>query len=197
MMGDRQAEDEQERLTAAERTVLLRHARQTLICALTGRPLPSLTDPPPSLLRPAAAFVSLHRGNKLRGCVGVLNATKPLADLVAEMTSAAALTDPRFPPVDIHEVSALTIEISVLSQPRPIDPADVVVGKHGLVIIQGTHRGVLLPQVATEHGWDRESFLTNTCVKAGLAPDAWREAGTSVLAFTAQVFGESPPQENG
>jgi AmmeMemoRadiSam system protein A len=108
---------------------------------------------------------------------------------VAEAARAAAFDDPRFQPVTPEEAPNLKVEISVLSALQPIVPEDVVVGKHGLVVIQGSRRGLLLPQVPVEWGWDRETFLSQTSVKAGLTPDAWRQ-GAELQAFTAEVFGE-------
>jgi len=142
-----------------------------------------------------AAFVTLKRGDELRGCVGVLSATKPLVHTVGEMALSAALSDPRFPPVAASELDDLTIEISVLSPPQPIRPEQIEVGVHGLVVVRGLNRGVLLPQVATENNWDRETFLAHTCLKAGLPEDAWRDPQTSILAFAAQVFGEKEKKE--
>ena len=139
-------------------------------------------------------FVSLHvitgdGERELRGCLGTLQLREPLARAVNRMAVAAATRDPRFPPVRPEELTDLEIEISVLTVPRPLDsPDDLVLGRHGLHVSRGEHRGLLLPQVATEHGWDREQFLAQACVKAGLPEDAWRDAGTRVEYFSADVF---------
>lgn len=183
------------RLSEEERRLLLRHARLSLSHAVRKEPLPDLAQPPKRLMEAGAAFVTLKRGNELRGCVGVLSATKPLVDTVGEMAVSAALNDPRFPPVAASELDDLTIEISVLSSPRPIRPEQIEVGVHGLVLVRGLNRGVLLPQVATENAWDRETFLAHTCLKAGLPEDAWRDPQTSILAFTAEVFGEKEKKD--
>jgi len=182
-------------LTPAEQKMLLALARAGLRADL-GRDDAAL---PAALQRPAGAFVTLHSGGKLRGCIGSLSADPPLARLVAELAVAAATRDPRFPPVTAAEVDALDIEISVLGAPVPLQHASQIeVGRHGLIIAQGSFRGLLLPQVASKHGWDGETFLSHTCHKAGLEGDAWRDwdAGKdpdfSVEAFTAQVFGERP-----
>jgi AmmeMemoRadiSam system protein A len=113
----------------------------------------------------------------------------PLVQTVAETAAAAAFEDPRFAPVTDEEAPELKVEISILTVPRPISPEEVVVGKHGLIIGQHGRRGLLLPQVPLEHGWDRETFLSQTCIKAGLSPEAWRE-GATIEGFTAEVFGE-------
>ncbi|HNR39075.1 MAG TPA: AmmeMemoRadiSam system protein A [Acidobacteriota bacterium] len=145
----------------------------------------------PELELPCGAFVTLKRGGELRGCIGYVEAVKPLWETIADCTVSAASHDPRFPPVAPDELAAIIIEISVLSPMRDVaDPADIAVGRDGLLISTGFRRGLLLPQVATEYGWDREEFLRHTCRKAGLPDDAWRK-GARIQAFTADVFGES------
>ncbi len=118
--------------------------------------------------------------------------TDSLYKIVADTARAAAFEDPRFEPVTLPEVPHLKVEISVLSPLQPIQPDEVVVGRHGLVIAQGTHRGLLLPQVAPEWEWDRETFLAQTCLKAGLPADAWQH-GAELQGFTAEVFSEGEP----
>jgi AmmeMemoRadiSam system protein A len=136
--------------------------------------------------------VTLRKGKRLRGCIGYVEALKPLYSTVRECAVAAALQDPRFDPLSPEELPGLRIEISVLSPLEDIQPEQVAVGRHGLLISQGLRRGLLLPQVPLEWNWDREHFLEETCMKAGLPPDAWRE-GARIQAFTAQVF-EEPHQ---
>ena len=143
----------------------------------------------PLLSEPGAAFVTLTEAGRLRGCIGYTEAVAPLFRTVQECAVAAATEDPRFPSVTVAELSMLHIEISVLTPLRPIRPEEVQVGTHGLVVSLGSRRGLLLPQVADEQGWDRETFLSQTCVKAGLPPDAWRQ-GATIQAFTAEVFSE-------
>jgi AmmeMemoRadiSam system protein A len=148
-------------------------------------------DPPAGPLRAAgAAFVTLTRGGRLRGCIGYTEALHPLYRTVQECAVAAATEDPRFPRVKEGELDSLRVEVSVLTPLAPVRPEDVVVGLHGLVVERGGRKGLLLPQVALEYGWDREAFLARTCEKAGLPPEAWRQEGTRILGFTAQVFGE-------
>jgi AmmeMemoRadiSam system protein A len=135
--------------------------------------------------------VTLTKRGDLRGCIGYVRAVKPLRETVAEMAVQAALHDPRFPPVSASELSGIDIEISVLSPLEEVtDVSQIEVGKHGLVIQEGARSGLLLPQVATEYGWDRETFLDHTCLKAGLPAGSWKRKGVVLLKFTAEVFGE-------
>lgn len=180
----------EEELSPAQQAEVLRIARLSLESHVKeGRP-PSIQVDDPALQRPCGAFVTLKKGGELRGCIGSLQAAEPLADTVIEMAGAAALRDPRFEPVQPEELPAIEIEVSVLSPLRRIsEVSEIEVGRHGLYLVQGLNRGVLLPQVATEQGWDREQFLRHTCLKAGLPPDAWQK-GAQIFVFTAQVFGE-------
>ncbi|MFQ5817963.1 MAG: AmmeMemoRadiSam system protein A [Terriglobia bacterium] len=174
---------------------LLGLARRTLEAHLRGEPLdlnalaPRLPDP--ALAQPAGAFVTLHRRGCLRGCVGHIQPTKPLYLTVVDAALAAAFHDLRFPPLELAELPEVEIEISLLSPCFGIRPEAVEVGRHGLIVSQDFYRGLLLPQVAVEQGWDRERFLEETCQKAGLAPDAWKK-GARLEAFTADVFSEAP-----
>jgi len=171
-----------------ERKLLLRLAHRSIELALEGRSVDS-TSPTAHLAEPRGAFTTLHLEGALRGCIGYVLPTQSLYATVAEAAGAAALDDPRFPPVTPAEAPHLKIEISVLSPLQPIRPEEVVVGQHGLVVTQGGHRGLLLPQVPIEWKWDREIFLAQTCLKAGLPADAWRH-GAQLQGFTAEVFGE-------
>ncbi len=136
------------------------------------------------------AFVSIFHDGELRGCLGRLNSQLPIARLVAQLAQAVADSDPRFDRVTPQELAGIGLEISVLSREREIQSADEIeLGRHGLIVELGTSRGLLLPQVPTEHGWDRDMFLDHTCLKAGLAADAWRR-GARIFVFEAQVFGE-------
>ena len=180
-------------LTPDERAALLTIARQALEEHLRGAVPPRLPEVPPSLQEPGAAFVTLRSEGDLRGCVGSLEPTKPLAATVAHCAVSAATSDPRFPPVEPAELGRLTIEVSVLSPLQPLeDVAQLILGIHGLCVKAGQQRGVLLPQVAAEQGWDRETFLDFACRKAHLAADAWRQ-GAELHIFTAEVFGEAEP----
>jgi AmmeMemoRadiSam system protein A len=171
-----------------ERELLLRLAHRSIELALEGRSV-DLVSPTAHLAEPRGAFATLHLEGALRGCIGYVLPTQSLYATVAEAARAAALDDPRFPPVTPLEAPELKIEISVLSPLRTIRPEEVVVGRHGLVITQGSRRGLLLPQVPIEWEWDRETFLAQTCLKAGLPADAWQH-GAKLQGFTAEVFGE-------
>lgn len=143
----------------------------------------------PLFKEPRGAFVTLHKQGQLRGCIGLIEAVHPVEDTIREMAESAAFKDPRFPSLRADEFSEIDIEISLLSHLFPIKPDAVEVGKHGLVASAGGRRGLLLPQVPVEQGWDRDTFLQHTCLKAGLSPDAWKKEA-SLEAFTAFVFGE-------
>jgi bacillithiol synthase len=158
-----------------------------------GTPLPAVPEAA-ALGRPGAAFVTIRAGDTLRGCLGHVAADRPLGAVVRDMTVAAARDDPRFPPVTAEELPALTLEISVLTEPAtlaPVDPACIAIGRDGLMVQRGHRSGVLLPQVATDQGWDGERFLAACCRKADLPPDAWREPGVGVFTFQADVFAEA------
>ena len=177
-----------------QRRILLAIAHDAISSKLAGRPLPSA--PPVNVVsrdiwgaleEPRGVFATLHLEGELRGCVGYVAAIRPLWQAVAETARAAAFEDSRFWPVTAMEAPALKISLSVLSPLFPIEAAQVEIGRHGLVISEGLRRGLLLPQVPVEHGWDRETFLEETCRKAGLPKDAWRRSAT-IEAFEAEVF---------
>lgn len=183
-------------LSETARRWLLELARHALGAATRGEALaepqipPELPDPDRQrLAQPHCIFVSLHKHGQLRGCVGHLALDAPLYELVVDMAEAAALDDIRFQPVSEEELGDLDVEISVLSPFFPAGPEQIVPGTHGLLVQQGPLRGLLLPQVASEHNWDAVRFLRETCRKAGLPSDAWKR-GATVEAFTAEVFGE-------
>ncbi len=171
-----------------ERRILLALAHRSIESALSGEQM-DLTPPSPHLAQPRGAFTTLHLFGELRGCIGYVLPAGSLYQTVAETARAAAFDDPRFQAVTEGEAPHLKADISVLSLPRPVRPEEVEVGKHGLIVTAGLRRGLLLPQVPTEWNWDRETFLAQTCIKAGLAPDAWQH-GAGLQAFTAEVFGE-------
>jgi AmmeMemoRadiSam system protein A len=134
-------------------------------------------------------FVTLKIKGNLRGCIGYVEGIKPLQEAVIDMALSAAFKDPRFSPLEKSELSDLHVEISVMSPLEEIgSPDDIIVGTHGLVIEKGFNRGLLLPQVATEYHWDKETFLAHTCLKAGLPKEAWQDKDTKILVFAANVF---------
>jgi AmmeMemoRadiSam system protein A len=137
------------------------------------------------------AFVTLTINNKLRGCIGYVIPIQPLAKTIIDCAIAAAVDDPRFPPLKPKEVSQIQIEISLLSSLKKIKNIDEIeVGKHGIMITNGFNRGLLLPQVAVEYKWDKISFLEQTCIKAGLDKNAWKNPETVIEIFTADIFSE-------
>jgi len=184
--------------TEQDRRLLLRLARESIAahlgCSLRD-PQSAVRDPqfeqPSILAQLCGAFVSLHNRGDLRGCIGHIEANQLLGDVVARCAVAACSADPRFPPIAHVELAEIDIEISLLGPLETIaGPADVAVGRHGLVVEDGWQRGLLLPQVATEFRWDAETFLAQTCHKAGLPRDAWKH-GATLWRFEAEVFGEA------
>jgi AmmeMemoRadiSam system protein A len=179
-------------LSDAARTDLLGLARGTLEAHFRGGPPPRLaSDRAETFGEPRGLFVSLHRDGKLRGCIGTLSPTGDLTQVVSEFALRAAFEDPRFPPLEAGELPACTLEISVLTAPRQIQaPEEIDIGRDGLILEAGGRRGLLLPQVATEFGFDADRFLGEVSAKAGLPRDAWRRPDASVWAFQADVFSE-------
>ena len=176
-------------IEAADRSVLLRVARDAIVARANGERPPTVPDSG-ILSQKAAVFVTLHNGEHLRGCIGHLGFDEPFSAVIPHCAIAASSEDPRFPAVTPSEVPNLSIEVSVLTPLEPINgPDDVEVGRHGLVVESGHRRGLLLPQVATEWKWNAETFLGQTCHKAGLALDAWKH-GAKIWRFEAEVFGE-------
>lgn len=178
-------------LSDDEKRELLKIARKTIEEYLEKRTISDFKAKSPAFYEKRGAFVSLHKKGQLRGCIGNLFSEKPLYQTIMEMAIASSFEDPRFPPLTKKELPEIDIEISVLGPLRRIKGAEEIeVGKHGLYIVRGPFRGVLLPQVATEYGWTPEVFLDHTCMKAGLEPGCWRRQGTEIYTFEAEVFGE-------
>jgi AmmeMemoRadiSam system protein A len=181
-------------LDRSDQQRLLGIARAAIEAAVCPGPHPAL-DPSmltPAVQEPAAAFVTLHEGGELRGCIGLLRHEVPVWMNVRDAAAAAALDDPRFMPVGAAEVPALELEVSVLEPAVELpDPAGFQVGRHGIVVERGPRRALLLPQVATEQGWGPEEMLDAVCRKAGLPTDAWRDRGTKLYVFEAACFGEA------
>jgi AmmeMemoRadiSam system protein A len=173
----------------ADRRRLLQIARDAITAHINGAAAAEVIAFP-SLERPGGAFVSIHHGGELRGCIGLLEA-QSLLRVVRDCAVSACSADPRFTPVSADELVALEIEVSVLGTFEPVaSPDDIEVGRHGLLIEQNGQRGLLLPQVATEWRWDREMFLAQACHKAGLRRDAWKQ-GAKVWRFEAEVFSDA------
>ena len=180
-------------LSDSDRLSLLNLARQAVIEAVSRGQILAEIPSDGVFSQQRGVFVSLHAGKRLRGCIGVVE-PKPLGDSVVRCAASAALQDPRFPAVRPDELGDLQIEISLLSALIPICPEQIQIGSHGLLITRERQRGVLLPQVAIEHHFSAEQFLAETCRKAQLPTDAWREQGTNVFAFTCDFFSDGLPR---
>ena len=182
-----------EYLNKEEKKKLMEIAKLSVAEAVTGKRqfLPNVTEE--RLKESCGAFVTLKEAGQLRGCIGYIQAVKPLYQTVIDVAKSAAVHDYRFSPVTQDELGKLEYEISVLTPLKKIkDINEIEVGKHGLVMKNGLNSGLLLPQVATEYNWDRETFLKETCRKAGLSQDAWKDKSTEIYIFSAEVFGETP-----
>ena len=180
------------RLSPEARADLLALARGTLEAHLRGSPPPRLaSDRAETFGEPRGLFVSLHKGGELRGCIGTLAPTGDVTRVVSEFALRAAFEDPRFAPLAAEELSDCRVEISVLTAPDPVaSPDQIEIGRHGLILELGPRRGLLLPQVATEWGFDAERFLDEVSRKAGLPPGAWRRPEAKLWTFQAEVFSE-------
>jgi hypothetical protein len=180
MVMDEIGPDEQRQLLT-----LARRALEAKVCGIA----PPEVDAGTTDLTPGA-FVSIFRRGELRGCLGRLTSNLPLPRMVLQLAQAVADSDPRFEKVTPPELAEIGFEISVLTREREVESiTEIEVGRHGLIVEQGSSHGLLLPQVPTEQGWDRDTFLDHTCLKAGLSADAWRR-GARIFVFEAQVFGE-------
>jgi AmmeMemoRadiSam system protein A len=177
--------------TVEEKRELLRIARDAIGCSLEEKEFQRPSAVHGRLAQPSGAFVTIRMDHDLRGCIGYIESAEPLADVVADVAVKAAFEDPRFPPLTSPEFKHVTLEVSVLTPLRPIsDISEITVGEHGLLLELGHRRGLLLPQVAVEYGWNREEFLENVSRKAGLARDAWRDPKSTIYIFSAEIVDE-------
>jgi AmmeMemoRadiSam system protein A len=176
-------------LNEEEKKILHHIARTVVENKARGKAVPEFKIESSVLKENRGAFVTIHKKGQLRGCIGYIEGHGPLHKTIEEMADAAAFRDPRFTPVKEKELSELDFEISVLTPlKRTTDVNDIQVGKHGIYIKKGWYSGLLLPQVATEYGWDRQAFLEHTCQKAGLPSNAWKEKDTELYIFSADIF---------
>ncbi len=176
-------------LNAEEKRQLHEIAKAVIENRAKGKPVPEFKVDAPILKENRGAFVTIQKKGQLRGCIGYIEGRGPLHKTIEEMAEAAAFRDPRFSPVKEKELPELEIEISVLTPLRKItDVNEIEVGKHGIYIKKGWNSGLLLPQVATDYGWDRMTFLEHTCQKAGLPQNAWKERNTEIYIFSADIF---------
>jgi AmmeMemoRadiSam system protein A len=178
-------------LSDGDRLTLLALARKAILETVSSSNFLDVSLVTGRLAEPQAAFVTLRWNGKLRGCIGQPDAAHGLAETVVQCAITAALRDPRFGPLRAEETDGLEIEISVISELRPVRPEEIELGTHGIAVTGGGTRGLLLPQVALERNWSVTQFLEATCRKAGLQANAWREPDTKLLAFTAEVFSDA------
>jgi uncharacterized protein len=182
-------------LTDKEGAMAVRSARAAIEYAVAKRPKAS-TDLTIVFGEKRGVFVTLMKEGSLRGCIGFPYPVMPLGDAIVHAAQAAALEDPRFPPVTKDELAAMSLEVTILTVPEPLsgDPAkrpeQVTVGKHGLIVRGMGTSGLLLPQVATDYGWDAKTFLDQTCMKAGLSGKCWTSKNVEILTFEGQIFSE-------
>jgi AmmeMemoRadiSam system protein A len=174
--------------SSEERVLLLKLAHDAIASVIEQREI-SLIPPTPHFAEPRGVFTTLYHAGQLRGCVGYVLPVASLYRSVAETARAAAFDDTRFPPVTRTELPGLKVSLNILSPLRLIGPEEIEIGRHGLLVKQGNRRGLLLPQVPVEHGWDRDIFLEQTCLKAGLPANAW-QAGATLEGFTAEAFSD-------
>lgn len=176
-------------LSDTEQRYLKTIAREAIEAGLKHQAYTPPEPPTATLTEPLGAFVTLTLDDSLRGCIGHVIGDTPLHTTVAQMARAAAFDDPRFPPLSVREFAAMHLEISILSPVTPCpDPQQVEIGRHGLIVSRQGRSGLLLPQVPVEWGWDRETFLQQTCRKAGLPTDCWTRPDTQLFWFEAVVF---------
>ena len=176
-------------LTEDERKQLREIARTVIEHRIDNRRPPPFEAASERLKEKRGAFVTVHKRGQLRGCIGNIRGREPLYQTVARMAEEAAFNDPRFPPLSKQELDDIDIEISALTPLKKIERVEeITVGKHGIYVEKGFFSGLLLPQVATEQGWDQQTFLEQTCFKAGLNKDAWKEKDTKIYVFSADVF---------
>jgi len=178
-------------LSEADRRAALQLARTAVVEAVTHRKVPDSFLSQGVFAERQGVFVTLHVHNRLQGCIGVIEAKEPLGEAIARCAASAALEDPRFAPMKTEQLGELSIEISLLSVMEPIDPESIEIGRHGLFVRLYAQRGLLLPQVAIEHRLTREQFLEETCRKAGLPREAWRDPEARLFGFTCEVFSET------
>jgi AmmeMemoRadiSam system protein A len=181
-------------LSDADRQALLRLAREAVTQAVSSGQLPAQIPSHGVFAEKRGVFVTLHVRERLRGCIGVVEPDHPLAESIVRCAASSALQDSRFSSVQAHELADLQIEISLLSPPRLIRSEEIEIGHHGLLVVRGQQRGLLLPQVATGHHLTSEQFLAETCRKAQLPLDAWRAPDAQIFGFTCEIFSEGEHQ---
>lgn len=178
------------KINKEDKQKILKLARQSIAEEFQGQPLAKIPDIP-LLKRKLGVFVTLHSQGNLRGCIGYISGHQALGDSIKHLAKASAFQDNRFPPLKENELDIIDIEISILSEmEKTTDPLNIKIGTHGIYLKQDWHSGLLLPQVATEQGWDSKTFLQHSCLKAGLPKNSWQDPNTEIFSFTAEIFGE-------
>ena len=185
-------------LSKDEGDFLLRLARKAIETYILEGKVLNVPEPPTTALKEnMGVFVTLHENEELRGCIGYPEPVKPLLNALIEVAIGAATGDPRFAPLNSHELEKIQVEVSVLTPPelvivnKPVEYLEMIdIGHDGLIIETGVFRGLLLPQVPVEWGWDEEEFLANTCLKAGMSSDCWLQEGVKIYSFQSQIFNE-------
>jgi uncharacterized protein len=185
-------------ISELEGDFLLKLARKAIETYILEGKVLNIPEPPSATLEEnMGVFVTLHENGELRGCIGYPEPIKPLIIALIEVAIGAATGDPRFAPLNSHELEKIEVEVSVLTPPervivdKPVEYLEKVdIGRDGLIIEKGAFRGLLLPQVPVEWGWDQNEFLTNTCLKAGMSPDCWLQEGVKIYSFQTQIFNE-------
>ncbi len=188
-------------LTESEGKLAVNLARRAIEECITNKKRVNPGNLPKVFLDKRGVFVTLNKSdtNELRGCIGRPYPVLPLKDAIIDSAISAALNDPRFPPVKPEEIKHIIIEVTILTPPKRINakpkdlPKKIVIGRDGLIVVKGMYQGLLLPQVAVEHGFDATEFLCQTCMKAGLMPDAWLN-NAEVYSFEGQIFREVQPE---
>ena len=179
-------------LSETDQRALLELARKAIREAVLHGKLPEVIPSEGVLSQRCGVFVTLHVRGRLQGCIGVTETNESLGEATVRCAVSAALEDPRFVPMKEPQLEEMSVEISLLSPLKPILPEAIEIGRHGLLIVNHAQRGLLLPKVATEHGLTREQFLEETCRKAGLPRQAWKDAETQLFGFTCEVFSDTP-----
>lgn len=178
-------------LTKSEKEILFQYAHKGIEAAIKAEPVPTAIESTTLLSSPSGAFVTIYKFGELRGCVGEVKPEKPLLQTVIDAAYNAAVNDPRFNPVTLDELEDISIEISIISDLKEIkNIEEIEVGTHGIIMEQGEKIGLLLPQVATDYSWDRETFLNQTARKAGLTYDAWKKGNVKISIFTAEIINQ-------
>lgn len=179
-------------LNREQQIKLLQLARKTISGKLgIDEGIDTLDFPDEIFMKETGAFVTIHLDGQLRGCIGYIQGIKPMPETVLEVSLSSAFKDPRFIPLSEKEYPYIDIEISIMSPVEHVmNIDDIVIGRDGLIVSKGHNRGLLLPQVPVEQGWDKTEFLTHTCLKAGLEGDSWKKEGVKIEKFSAQVFSE-------